>query len=173
MQQLIKDTNADIITIQETKLTATSKSPTIPNFTEIRKDRTLNKGGGLLTCIKNNITFNNNDLPSHIKLQFIELQIITIYLSQTKSIKIANLYIPPRNSTSWSQNTEDTEITSCLNYLTSLPSILITGDFNAHSTSWFSRTKDHRGTIIEDLIQNSNHIILNTNTSTRIPVAAN
>jgi hypothetical protein len=173
LQLLAKDTNADILIIQETKLTSLNKSPSILNYTEIRKDRIYNKGGGLITYIRNNITFSNNEIPSSINSSFIELQVLTIHLSQTKSIKIANLYIPPRNSKLNIQNSEDTDITICFNYLTSLPSIIIAGDINAHSTTWFSHTNDHRGKIIEELLQNSNQITLNTNTSTRFPIATN
>ena len=173
LQQLSKDTNADIITVQETKLTNTSKSPILPGYTAIRKDRTYNKGGGLLTYVKNDITFSNNDIPPHINPQNTELQIITVHLSQTKNLKIANLYLPPRNSSTNAQNTEDNDIANCFNYLVSQPSMLITGDINAHSSSWYSRITDHRGAIIEDILHNSNHMILNSNTPTRIPTAKN
>ena len=40
---------------------------------------------------------------------------------------------------------------------------------NAHSTLWHSYTDDHRGQLIEDVISNSDHITLNTNTPTRVP----
>ena len=128
LQQLINETKADIITIQETKLNSSSKSPNIPGFTEIRKDRTHNKGGGLITYVKNNITFTNNDIPPIINPKITELQIISIHLSQTKMIKIANLYIPPKNSTINTQNSEDDEISNCLKFITAQPSIILTGD---------------------------------------------
>ena len=40
---------------------------------------------------------------------------------------------------------------------------------NAHSTLWHSYTDDHRGQLIADVISNSDHIPLNTNTATRVP----
>ena len=40
---------------------------------------------------------------------------------------------------------------------------------NAHSTLWHSYTDDHRGQLIADVISNSDHITLNTNTPTRVP----
>ena len=45
----------------------------------------------------------------------------------------------------------------------------LTGDVNAHSTLWHSYTDDHRGQLIADVISNSDHITLNTNTPTRVP----
>ena len=57
MQLLIKNTQADVTTIQETKLNQSHKIPNIPQFTPIRTDCTHKQGGGLLTYIKNNISF--------------------------------------------------------------------------------------------------------------------
>ena len=52
---IIITTQPDIITIQETKLTTTSETPKITNYTPIRTDRVV-LGGGLLTYIIHNIT---------------------------------------------------------------------------------------------------------------------
>ena len=46
LKLLIHDTHADIITIQETKLTPKAKTPKIHNFTSVRTDR-LHKAGSL------------------------------------------------------------------------------------------------------------------------------
>jgi glutaredoxin-related protein len=56
---LISKTKPDVITIQESKLTADSKTPFINGYTPSRKDqdRVLNKGGGLLTYISSKLTF--------------------------------------------------------------------------------------------------------------------
>ena len=40
---------------------------------------------------------------------------------------------------------------------------------NAHSTLWHSYTDDHRGQLIANVISNSDHITLSTNTATRVP----
>ena len=50
---------------------------------------------------------------------------------------------------------------------------ILTGDFNAHHTLWHSPTTDNIGTLIADLINSSNKIVLNTNTPTRIPTNRN
>ena len=50
-----------------------------------------------------------------------------------------------------------------------IPHSVLTGDVNAHSTLWHSYTDDHRGQLITDVISNSDHITLNTNTPTRVP----
>ena len=51
IQPLIKNTKADAIIIQETKLNQSPKTPNISQFTPIRTDCT-HKQGGLLTYIK-------------------------------------------------------------------------------------------------------------------------
>merc|ERR1712098_463038 len=47
-----------------------------------------------------------------------------------------------------------------------------TADINAHLDFRHSPTEDHRGTHIADIIQNSTHITLNTDTPTRKPTNA-
>ena len=50
-----------------------------------------------------------------------------------------------------------------------MPHSVPNGDVNAHSTLWHSYTNNHRGQLIADVIRNSDHITLNTNTPTRVP----
>ena len=57
IQLPIRNTQADVITIQETKLNQSHKTPNISHFTPIRTDCTHKQGEGLLTFIKNNISF--------------------------------------------------------------------------------------------------------------------
>ena len=92
IQLLIKNTPADIITIQETKLNQSYKTPNISHFTLIRTDRTPKQGGNLLTYIKNNISFSQ---LSTLNTFLIDLQIIKIHFSTSQQLHIANMYIPP------------------------------------------------------------------------------
>ena len=166
LQLLTERTNADIITIQESKLQPNHKTPNIHNYTTIRTDRQHKQGGGLLTFVKNNIKFSQLDIPNTTP---VELQIVKIHLSTSKHIHVANMYIPPRDTNQISLAEEDTIITKIMMNIISLPQTLITADINAHSPLWYSPIKDHRGELIEDILLNSNQITLNTNTPTRIP----
>ena len=47
LKTLIKNTHADIITIQETKLTSKSNTPKVPTYTTVRADRPHKSGVGL------------------------------------------------------------------------------------------------------------------------------
>ena len=60
-----------------------------------------------------------------------------VHINNTKHITIANIYILH---------------------------IYTTGDVNANSTLWHSYTDDYTGQLIADVISNSDHITLNTNT---------
>ena len=169
LKLLIHDTHADIITIHETKLTPKAKTPKIHNFTSVRTDRLHKAGGGLITLIRDNITFTTTDIPSTINTHHIELQMVKVHINNTKHITIANIYIPPRDTTSTHYKTADTDIQHCIQYITNIPHSVLTGYVNAHSTLWHSYTDDHRGQLMADVISNSDHITLNTNTPTRVP----
>ena len=83
---------------------------------------------------------------------------VKVHINNTKHITIANIYIPPRDTTSTHYKTVDTEIQHCIQYITNIPHSVLIGDVNAHSTLWHSFTDDHRGQLIADVISNSNHI---------------
>ena len=150
-------------------LPAPSNGDPIHNFTAVSPDRLHKAGGGLITLIRDNSTFTTTDIPSIINTHNTELQMVKIQINNTKHITIANIYIPPRDTTSTHYKTADTNIQHCIQYITNIPHSVLTGDVNAHSTLWHSFTDDHRVQLIADVISNSDHITLNTNTPTRVP----
>ena len=94
------------------------------------------------------------DIPSTIKTHNTERQLLKVHINNTKHVTIANIYIPPRDSTSTRYKTADTDI----QHITNIPHSVLTGDVNAHSTLWHSYTDNHRGQLIADVISNSDHI---------------
>ena len=70
---LIHDTHATIITIQEPKLTPKANTPKVHDFTTVRAVRLHKAGGGLITLIRDNITFTTTDIPSTINTHNTEL----------------------------------------------------------------------------------------------------
>ena len=92
-----------------------------------------------------------------------------VHINNTKHITIANIYIPPWDSTSTHYKTADTDIQHCIQHITNIQHLLHTGDVIPHSTLWHSYTDNHRGQLIADVISKSDHITLNTNTPTRVP----
>ena len=134
LKLLIHDTHADIITIQKTKLTPKVKTPKVHNFTTVRNDMMHKTGGGLITLIRDNITFNTTDIPSTINAHNTELQMVRVQINNTEHITIANIYIPPRDSTSTHYKTADTDIQHCIQHITNISHSILTGDVNAHFT---------------------------------------
>ena len=49
--EFLKRHNVKVVVIQESKLSSNSKTPSIQNFTTVRKDRRQGQGGGLVTLI--------------------------------------------------------------------------------------------------------------------------
>jgi len=96
-------TRVAVALIQETKLCATTKTLTVPNYSLTHnKDRqiptptsantkTKNKAvsGGLISYIKNNIPYANTVSP---KMNHNEAQTISIPLTQNKKLTITNMY---------------------------------------------------------------------------------
>ena len=68
-----------------------------------------------------------------------ELQMIKVHINNTNHITIANIYIPPRDSTSTHYKIDDTAIQHCMQHITNIPHSTH-GDVNAHSTLWHSYT---------------------------------
>ena len=66
LKKLVHNTQPYIITIQETKRIQKAKTPKIPHYTTIRTDREHKQGGGLITLIKDDITFKNINMPKTI-----------------------------------------------------------------------------------------------------------
>ena len=64
------DTHADLITVQET--TPKSKTPKVYNFTTMRTDRLHKAGDGLISLIRDNITFATTDLLNETNMLLVE-----------------------------------------------------------------------------------------------------
>ena len=125
LKLLIHHTHADIITIQETKLTPKAKTYKVHNLTT---------GSGLITLIRDNITFTTPDIPSTITTHNTELQMVKVHINNIKHITITNIYIPTRDSTSTHYKTADTDIQHCIQHITNIPHSVFTGNVNAHFT---------------------------------------
>ena len=86
----------------------------------------------LITLIRDNITFTTTDIYSTINTYYTELQMVKVHINNTKHITIANIYIPPRDSTSTHYKTADTDIQHCIQHITNIPHSVLTGDESRH-----------------------------------------
>ena len=87
---------------------------------------------------------------------------VKVHVNNTKHITIANIYIPPRDSTPRHYKIANTDIQHCIQYITNIPHSFFTGYVNAHSTLWRSYIDDYRVQQIADVISNSDTITINT-----------
>ena len=89
-----------------------------------------------------------------------------VHINTIKHITIANIYIAPRDSTSTHYKTVDTDIQHSIQHITNTPHSILMEDMNAHTTLSHSYTDDHRRKLIAVVISNSDHLTLNTDTTT-------
>ena len=100
--------------------------------------------------LKENLPY--TEIPLNTNLQAIAVKISTPF-----ACTICNVYLP----------NFDWELYDLQHLVSSLPTpFLLVGDFNAHNPIWGSNHRDARGHIIENLLDNSNIILLNTGTPT-------
>ena len=153
-----------VAALQETKLHASSNTPTFANYTLIRKDRSRNAGGGLAFLVHHSVTFTH--LPTDFNSDpVLEIQGITATI-RGAPLNIFNIYIPPPSSCPGHQLSEDT----LEPFFNTDADTLILGDFNAHNGAWFSATQCDRaavrGETIADAINSSDLYLLNQPTPT-------
>ena len=152
--------NVKVAAIQESKLTAKSRSPNIQNYTLVRQDRRLGPGGGLLFFIHNSVSFTRKPLSTMSKNDpHLEELAICIAMDNTELL-ITNVYIPPASSCNGRYSPP-------LDHLLTDTDSLVLGDFNAHHSLWHSRTTD------TDSVSTSSFAVLNTYSPTRLPGSAN
>ena len=155
LKQLIHNTHEDTITIQGKNLTPKAKTPKyITSLPFPPKGRRRRGRGGLITLVRDNIALTITDIPSTINTHNTQLQMVKVHINNTKHITIANIYIPPRDSTSTHYKTVDTDIQHCIQHITKMPHSVLSGDVKAHSTLWHLYTDDHKGQLIADVISN-------------------
>ena len=82
--------------------------------------------GGLITLIRDTITFPTADIPSTINTHNTELQMVKVHINNTKHITFANIYIPSRDITSMHYQTADMDVQHCIQYITNIPHSVLT-----------------------------------------------
>ena len=171
LKTLMKEESIDILLIQETKLIAKDKLPTIPGYTILRQDRPQlicnegNRGGGLLIGVKSNVPYKKVNIEirgdTDKSTEWLTLEIPT---KSNRKLRLTNIYIPPTNTT-----TEDSislEKWPCKEF------DLILGDINAHSLLWDDNCKDgkadKRGEKVEDWLADNGMACMNNGKSTHV-----
>lgn len=144
----------DIVCIQETFLTSRDIFD-IPGYNCIRRDRGQGAGGGVATLIKNGI-------PYVLDSQAQDLEYLSVHIkSGGQNILVTNIYIPNNKYHRVHPLDEIKEV-----FLK--PNSVICGDLNGKNTLWGSPASDPWGIILEDIITDSNLVVLNNGSGTRM-----
>lgn len=148
LKQLISTHKPHILCLQESLLKP-NVSFNLPGYNIYRTDGIFDRRarGGVITCVKNNIS------SQEIMLNNCTKEIVCIKTTYPIDMYICNIYLPPNQPFQ-------------LNELDNIIAQIIVGDLNSHNIIWNSRLSDHRGRIIEQLVTNNNLIILNNNKPT-------
>lgn len=166
----VEKNNILIAAIQETKLTSKSKQPKTPNYTFVRKDRGVNKGGGLAFLVHKDINFTLENTPAILE-QDPHLETMTISIpgeNDNDQLYIRNVYIPPQSSCAPQYSPPLNNIYEGLG-----ESSMVLGDVNAHHELWLTEaTTDTRGRLLVDSISGIDYGIINGNHPTRVTPTA-
>lgn len=151
---LISSKKPIVICLQETNFKGTD-SPSLRGYSTFLTNRTRPHGrasGGVATFVQND--YHSEVIPLKTKLEAIA---VSVHLD--RKISICNIYLPQ------SQPISTQELQHLAEQLPK-PCIIL-GDFNAHSTLWGDNSRDERGDIVEDFLDQSNLVTLNSGEKTR------
>ena len=153
---ILAEYQIDVAMIQETKLDQSTRDPSIPGYSMVRKDRDSH-GGGIAILIKENLKYlsvEHNVMPDN------QVECMTVEVFRWKEpIKIVNFYAPQDVNVNYQE-------------VLSVPggTKIVAGDANAHHDLWFSRLPgDARGEELAEVIDDNNLVIMNQNKHTRRP----
>ena len=150
---LINTYDANIVALQETML-STGYLIKIPKYNVIAKEGTYNnrQHGGVAMYIHGDTPYKEINLNTPI-------QAVAATVQLRIKVTICNIYIPPSTNTLTPNN-----IKALYDQLPK-PCILL-GDFNAHSQRWGCNSTNGRGRTIEQLIDQTNLVMLNNGAPT-------
>lgn len=143
-----------LICIQETWF-SDDKSLYLPGYTCILKNRKSQYRGGCAFYIHDSIQYADPLFKSDLELQTIDL-----YFANS-TVRIINFYNPCKQLNNDIMEELKRSIQEQNKYI-------IVGDFNSHNTLWGSEKTDHNGKIIETFINETNMVLLNDGSGTRM-----
>jgi len=148
----------DILALSETWLSS-DKTFFLNDFHILRKDGPSNKSGGVLLAIKRSVPFTK--LDSIFSLDGVLETIAVKITSSYNDIFIISIYRHPSNAppSIWEE---------LFNSVPTSGEIIITGDFNAHHTSWGCNRSDSMGNSLFDSSQDFSLSFINDGTPTYI-----
>ena len=157
LKQLVWTQNYDVICVQETFLKTSDVAKwDIHGYTAVRRDRPSPAlGGGLVTYVRNCLTYLAIDGPKDIECQGVSIS------TMTGQMTVYNVYLPPGGELAQGE-------LSAFDHLLDGDKVIVVGDLNAKSTLWRSPVNDARGRQLEKVISDRDFVALNAGTPTRL-----
>ena len=112
----------------------------------MRRDRVEGPKGGLITLVKDDLHFSEVRTDIDVKCIAAELRL------KDFTVKIFNVYIPPGKNLN----------KSLMDQFSVKYKTVIVGDLNAKSKMWGSDTSDERGRVLEEFLEQSSAVVINT-----------
>ena len=152
--ELLRQEQIHVCVVSETWLEPNSPL-NVNGYTLYRQDR-YDSYGGVAVLVHNSV----KSQQKRLRIVNTDIELLCVELFNCSPVEyIICMYCPPRilvNKNDWE---------SLLSAFTS--NTLILGDLNAHHGSWSNRT-NQRGTLLFDTMVNSNYVVLNDGSNTRI-----
>lgn len=139
LKEFLEDQNIDIMLVNETHLRPNQKAK-IANYNLFRKDRLINKGGGVAIYTKRSIKCTEFILPN---MDTIEAVAVIAEDDDHGEVLFISVYNPPNSILG------PKDLTALLS--TGLPTILA-GDLNAKNTIWGCRANNRNGVALRKFI---------------------
>ena len=155
LKYLINKFNIDIILLNETMLKE-EVHIRLSGYDILRKDRDDGLGG-IAMFIRNNIEFENYEIRQNLLPWHVQIQACNI---KKCNVNLINMYIPPEI------RIEKQTLETIWNLIPNPK--LILGDLNAQHPTWGSSINNRNGNLINNLIADSNFVILNNGSPTRL-----
>lgn len=160
LQQVLDDTNTNIVVLTETWITETNEKLTLneikknnPNYephSEMRKREDVERGGGVMILIDKSYSTNNTKVKTTRKIKS-NLECLVIKMTPTRkprgygTLIVAAVYIPPDSSKQMIQAIKElNNIISDATQQNPNPLLIIAGDFNGVNTNQINRTHNTR-----------------------------
>ena len=154
----------DIFVCTESWLTE-GKNINFPGFNIFRMDRTHASGGGILICLKKNLTFKrlNDILSPDDSIEICGLNICNL----NPALNLIVCYRSPGSTLSeniWEK---------IVGYTQKHKNCILMRDFNAHHVTWNSTNNDTNGKNFHEALENSDLFLLNPDSYTRMDLYRN
>ena len=153
---LINKHNPCVVALQETKIREGHCINGFPKYSKYLKNNPdgLIACGGVALMVRNDLI--QEEIELNTRLQAVAVR-VTLY---GRPISLVSLYLPPGPH----QRHLKRRLYRLLNQIPS-PKFIV-GDLNAHNPVWGGRFRDNRGTILEQLIDDRELVVFNSNKPT-------